>query len=102
VSSLVCGGASALLVRYNGGQVPVQAILKSAVVNGTLVLTSSQLENQNLVGVDGNVLSTVQAYGSFGADDSVWTVQESDAIQVLGVDNQPVTFLPVLGSALVP
>jgi hypothetical protein len=102
VSSLVCGGPSAQLVLFNGGLLTVQAILKSAVVNGTLVLTSGQLENLNIVGADGNVQAVVQAYGSFGASDSVWTVQAATEVQALGVENQPVTLTPVLGSALVP
>jgi hypothetical protein len=102
VSSLVCGGPSAVLVRYNGGQLPVQGVQQSALTANQLVLTSGQLENQNVVGAEGNVLTTVKAYGSYAASDYVWVVGEGDVIQVLGVDNQPVNLFPVLVSALVP
>jgi hypothetical protein len=102
VSSLVCGGPSAQLVLFNGGLLTVQAIAKSAVVNGTLVLTSAQLQNLQFVGADGNVGCTVQAYGSYGSTDAIWTVGAATEVQGLGLDNQPITLTPVLGSALVP
>ena len=103
MSSLVLGGQpSTLLLLFNGGSKQAIAIAKSAVVAGSLVLTSGQNELQGLVGAEGNVEPIVQAYGSFGASDIVWTVGSAEEVQCVGVDNQPVTLTPVLGSALVP
>ena len=103
MSSLVVGDqGSTTLVLFNGGLLTVQAIAKSAVVAGTLVLTSAQNDIQALVTVGGTVNPITQAYGSYAAGDLVWTVQANQEVQALGVDQQPVLLTPVLGSALVP
>lgn len=103
MSSLVVGDfPSTLLLLFNGGSKQAVAIPKSAVIAGTLVLTSGQNELPELVGVEGNATPVVQAYGSFASTDLVWTVGSAEEVQCVGVDNQPVTFTPVLGSALVP
>jgi len=103
VSSLVLGGGQSVqLVLFNGGQLPIEAIAKSAVVDSTLVVTVGQNENLGFVAVDGPVGAVVQAYGAYAGTDFVWTVADDAVIAALGSENQPVLLLPVLGSALVP
>jgi hypothetical protein len=80
----------------------VQAVAQASLTSGMLVLTSGQLQNQEVVGVEGNVVGTCAAYGSYGGTAPIWTVGAASEYQVLGIDAQPILMTPVLVSALVP